>query len=187
MRSRSLPPGVVLLLEIAAGNEAALDYGARAVGCTHALAKSASIFFIEQVLLVADSDSYRVLGVQQDAPREQLRRNMALLMRWLHPDSANADRTALALRVTAAWEKLKNDDQRAHYDSSLARNPRRVSAASASERLSKSQKAKLQRERLLKAGVKARFLMPAEARPMGRRYGMTILRDLQSFLDKWRR
>lgn len=187
MRNRSLPAGVVLLLEIAAGNEAALEIAARGAECSKGLAKSAAIFFIEQVLLFADSDSYRVLGAQNDAPREHLRRNMALLMRWLHPDSANADRAALALRVTSAWEKLKTDDQRAYYDDILARSSRRVSDTSSKEKLSASKRAQLQRERLLKAGVKAKFLTPEGMRPAGRRQGGNILRELQSLFDKLRK
>lgn len=187
VRNRSLPAGVDLLLEIAAGNETALALGAREVQCSTVVAKSAATFFIEQVLLFADSDSYRVLGARQDAPREQLRRNMALLMRWLHPDSANADRATLALRVTGAWETLKTDSHRAQYDGILARKARRVTSDAASEELLKSQKTQLHRARLLKAGVKAKFLTPESVRPTGKRPGIKILHELQSLLEKLRK
>ena len=50
------------------------------------MVREASAFFIEQILLGPDADSYRVLGADRNAAAAELRRNMALLLRWLHPD-----------------------------------------------------------------------------------------------------
>ena len=62
-------------------------------------------------------DSYRVLGAARGAGAAELRSNMALLMRWLHPDvNANGARLMLAARVTRAWETVKTPDRRAAYD-----------------------------------------------------------------------
>jgi DnaJ-class molecular chaperone len=74
------------------------------------------------VLLDHDADSYRVLGGSRRSTHEELRHNMALLMRWLHPDlqalrnRAAADREVFSSRVTRAWEDLKNDERRRAYD-----------------------------------------------------------------------
>ncbi len=185
MRSRSLPAGIPLLLEIAAGDDAALKSGSRAVECTEALAKSAAIFFIEQVLLSDDSDCYRVLGAQPDDTREHLRRNMALLMRWLHPDRANADRATLTRRVSAAWEKLKSEDHRSRYDGARANAVGGAKAtALPTKQSSKSQSFRSKREQLLKAGVQARFLKPDGARSGNRRSNFGFLRKLQTLFDK---
>src|SRR4029079_13128465 len=74
-------------------------------------------FYIEQILLHPDADHYRVLGVHPGAANTELRRNMALLIRWLHPDQNNgAERSVFVARVTRAWNELKNEDRRAAYD-----------------------------------------------------------------------
>jgi DnaJ domain len=187
-RSRSLPVGVSLLLEIAAGNEASLKAGALAVGSTEAITKSAAIFFIEQVLLSGDSNSYRVLGANRDDSREHLRRNMALLMHWLHPDRANADRAVLTHRVANAWENLKTEEQRARYDSKLADAARRVAGhGSLKPKRTTAQAAKLQRERLVKASVKIPFLQSRGARTGSRSLRFGLLRGLRHLIDKLQR
>ena len=84
--SSRLPEGVTFLLEIAAGEAPALGNAAQLTGRTEATLQKAAGFFIEQVLLSPDGDSYRILGSDRGAPLAELRRNMALIMRWLHPD-----------------------------------------------------------------------------------------------------
>ncbi|MGE3914849.1 MAG: hypothetical protein AB7F78_04050 [Hyphomicrobiaceae bacterium] len=85
-----------------------------------AFLRTAAAFFIEQVLLAPGADSYRVLGASPTATSTDLRRNMALLLRWLHPDiEPTGERSVLASRVTSAWEDLKTTTRRATYDGSL--------------------------------------------------------------------
>jgi DnaJ-class molecular chaperone len=75
------------------------------------------VFFIEQILFAPDADSYRVLGADADATAEELRRNAALLFKWLHPErDAHGARATFASRLTAAWSDLKTPDRRAAYD-----------------------------------------------------------------------
>lgn len=79
--------------------------------------RRASAFFIEQILLSPDADSYRVLGADDTATAAELRHNMALLLRWLHPDVARLGvRSLFAGRITQAWESLKTPERRAAYD-----------------------------------------------------------------------
>jgi DnaJ-class molecular chaperone len=89
--------------------------------------QKAAGFFIEQVLLSPDGDSYRILGSDRSATLAELRRNMALIMRWLHPDLASdasssslLDRSLFASRITQAWETVKTDERRRAYNTSLA-------------------------------------------------------------------
>lgn len=115
-KSRPLPDGVVMVLRIAAGDEAALSGASEAVSKPRALVHTAATFFIEQILLCPNADSYRVLGASRNATAGELRRNMALLLKWLHPDvNRGGERTIFAGRVTQAWEDLKTPERRAAY------------------------------------------------------------------------
>lgn len=127
-QSANLPAGMTQLLEIAAGEPAALASAQAASGEPEAALRSAASFFIEQVLFAPDVDSYRVLGCTKETSSRCLRRHMVLLMKWMHPDvAANAgdateiDRSVFATRVTQAWEDLKTDARRTAYDTDTAR------------------------------------------------------------------
>lgn len=121
IRSRSLPDGVVVLLRIAAGDEAARAEATHMSGRPRELVIEAAAFFIEQILLFPGADSYRVLGARQNATAGELRRNMALLLRWFHPDlDPQGERSIFAGRVTKAWEDLKTPERRAAYDTQRA-------------------------------------------------------------------
>ena len=116
-RSRSLPDGVSNVLRIAAGDEAAEAEASEAIARPRELVRKAAPFFIEQILFCPGADSYRVLGVSRHASAGELRRNMALLMRWLHPDvDRQGDRSIFVGRVTKAWDDLKTPERRAAYD-----------------------------------------------------------------------
>ena len=116
-RTRALPGGITLLLAIAAGEEDALAEGAALLDRSKDTLIASARFFVEQVLLAPDSSSYRMLGVETDAPASELRRHIGLVLKYLHPDrDPDGDRAALALRVTGAWENLKTPDRRAAYD-----------------------------------------------------------------------
>lgn len=126
-RASRLPEGVTFLLEIAAGEAHALSHANQLTGRTEATLQKAAGFFIEQVLLHPGGDSYRILGSDRGMPLSELRRNMALIMRWLHPDvvpdasSSNLlDRSRFASRITQAWETIKTDERRTAYNTSLA-------------------------------------------------------------------
>jgi hypothetical protein len=116
-RLEPLPPGIHLLLRVAVGEETeealALVSSGRSLDEIH----KAAAFFIEQVLLHRDADSYRVLGATPEVTTPELRRNMALLMRWLHPDKdPDGRRSMFAGRVTRAWDDVKTDERRVTYD-----------------------------------------------------------------------
>lgn len=125
-RQSPLPKGVTFLLEVAAGESDALLHASTLTGRSEANLRKAAGFFIEQVLVNEQADNYRVLGGSRNSPHTDLRRNMALLMRWLHPDivsggsSALFDKGLYADRVTGAWEAIKTKERRAAYDAALA-------------------------------------------------------------------
>lgn len=117
-----LPSGTRVMLAIVGGDEDALTRAQRATGQSRARLQEAAAFFVEQVLLDYQSDSYRVLGGTKSSTYEDLRHNMAQLMRWLHPDRqmqghrAAIDREVFSSRVTRAWEDLKTAERRRAYD-----------------------------------------------------------------------
>ena len=142
-RVRPLPGGITLLLAIAAGEEDALTEGAALLDRSKDTLIASARFFVEQVMLAPDSSSYRMLGVAADAPAGDLRRHIALVLKYLHPDrDPDGDRAALALRVTGAWETLKTPDRRAAYDRLLgerdAQRQQRDGAATPSRERSSS-------------------------------------------------
>ncbi len=117
VRDAPLPDGIETLLRVAAGDESVEAAAALAVGRPRELVRKAAAFYIEQILLCPDADSYRVLGADATATAPELRRNMALLLRWLHPDmDRHGVRSLFAGRVTQAWETLKTPERRAAYD-----------------------------------------------------------------------
>jgi DnaJ domain len=117
VRSEPLPSGVYTLLCIAAGEEEAEIAAMASTGRPRDVIRKAAGFFIEQILLCPNGDSYRVLGATPEATTAELRRNMALLMRWLHPDvDPEGRRSMFASRVTLAWNDLKTAERRATYD-----------------------------------------------------------------------
>ena len=119
VRKEALPDDVLILLEIAAGDSQAMNRAADGTGRAPDLLLNAAAFFIEQILLAPGSDSYRVLGGNAQTTSSDLRRNMALLLRWLHPDiegNSSGNRSVFAGRVTLAWDDLKTAERRAAYD-----------------------------------------------------------------------
>ena len=87
------------------------------LGRSRETVREAATFYVVQILLFPDADSYRVLGARPEATNGELRRNMTLLLRWLHPDlDRKGELSVFAARVTRAWNDLKTPERRADYD-----------------------------------------------------------------------
>ena len=122
VRKAPLPVDLVLLLRLAAGEEDIIRDVVRSSGRTQPVVREAAGFFIEQALLFPEADSYRVLGASSATTNFELRRNMALLLRWLHPDiDQKGERSVFAARVTKAWSDLKTPERRRAYDHQLTK------------------------------------------------------------------
>jgi hypothetical protein len=140
-RACPLPKGTTLLLEAAAGDKSALAAGMAKTGRSELTLRKAAGFFIEQILLSPDADSYRILGASAADAENLLRRHMALIMRWLHPDAvANGgpleplNRSIYAARVVEAWANLKTPERRASYDEALAQKAKQAPSSQLSGR-----------------------------------------------------
>jgi hypothetical protein len=120
LRLVPLPDDVLVLLRVAAGDDEAETAAALLTGRSRDVVRQAATFFIEQILFAPNADSYRVLGTSSQASASELRRNVALLLRWLHPDLDHpGERSIFIGRVTAAWNDLKTPERRAAYDDLL--------------------------------------------------------------------
>ena len=117
VREDALPEDMAALLRIAAGEADAVAAAVETTGRSPELLRKAATFYIEQILLAPGSDSYRVLGCTPSATSGDLRRNLALILRWLHPDVRGpSEGGVFAQRVTSAWETLKTAERRQSYD-----------------------------------------------------------------------
>ena len=131
IRSKPLPEGVNSLLKVAANDRDAIEKAARLTGRSEKVIVESATFFIEQILFAPDANSYRVLGANSDACSSELRRNMALLIRWLHPDlEINDERSVFIGRVTSAWDDLKSKERRQSYDATLVHKSKKKTGRS---------------------------------------------------------
>ena len=121
LRSKPLPDDVAALLQIASGDDEVTRGAAETVCRTTKVVREAAEFYVIQILLAPDADSYRVLGAKPEADAGELRRNMALLLRWLHPDlDPKGQHSMFASRVTRAWNDVKTPERRAAYNARQA-------------------------------------------------------------------
>lgn len=119
-RSEPLPDDVSTLLRIAAGDDVAEREAAALTDRSRDTVRQAAAFFIEQILFDPNADSYQVLGANSYASASELRRNVAFLLRWLHPDlDPRGERSIFIKRVTSAWNDVKTPARRAAYDDQL--------------------------------------------------------------------
>jgi len=117
MRRLPLPPDVLALLKIAAGDAPTCRAATAATGRRQVTIRNAAVLYIQLVVLTANADSYRVLGAAADAAQQDLREHMRWFMKWLHPDRCtSAWESAFAARVLSAWQDVKSPDRRARYD-----------------------------------------------------------------------
>ena len=131
VRSRPLAGDVTFVLQIVAGDCDALRAAVLTTERSPGTIVAASTFFVEQILFAPESDCYRILGADKTAQRTLLRGNMALLLKWLHPDFGTDDiKARYAANVTVAWNSLKTADRRLVYDQqqSLLLKPARSAA-----------------------------------------------------------
>ena len=120
LRNDPLPEGVALLLRIVADDREAIEASAQRLQRRPIELREAAAFYVEQIMLNPRADSYRVLGAQPGAATAELRRNLALLCKWLHSDVCqDQGRSVFFTRITNAWNNLKTPERRAAYDAAL--------------------------------------------------------------------
>jgi hypothetical protein len=101
-----LPTDIFEVMRIAAGSPEACQLASRATGQPAAVLIEAARFYVQQVLLRPDADSYRVLGLPPGASRELARCHLRCLLQWLHPDVNRDWDSVYAERVLKAWGEV---------------------------------------------------------------------------------
>jgi len=117
MEKPPLPTDILEIMRIAAGSPEICQSASQVTGQPPAVLIEAARFYLQQMLLRPDADSYRVLGLAPDASRELARRHMQCLLQWLHPDVNRDWDSAYAKRVLKAWREVS-----AKIDSPRPRN-----------------------------------------------------------------
>lgn len=122
MRTRPLPKGTKLLLRLAVDDADVMREAQMLNNRPQSEIRQAAIFFIEQILLDPGADEYRTLGLDQTATINELRTNMALLLKWLHPDlSKDNPKSAMARQVIQAWRQVNASEKLRRHPTTLAR------------------------------------------------------------------
>jgi hypothetical protein len=107
MRSRPLPEGLALILQILAGDVEALAEAQCLLGLEANDIVALAELYVFQVMLYRGASPRRVLGVPPGAERSEIRRHMGWLMSWLHPDkNPSRWRTVFVRRVLDAWHEI---------------------------------------------------------------------------------
>ena len=158
-RSQPLPGNITPVLQIAAGDVDVERGIAEQTGRSRHLIHDAAVFFVEQILLAPDADAYRRLGAAPDASQVELRRNLTLLLKSMHPDRMNGDRSVFAHRIIDAWDALKTPERRAAYDARLQRRD-------AADRAQRLVRASSRRRRRKKGSSKSTVLVKHSARAL---------------------
>jgi hypothetical protein len=106
MRAHPLPADTLVVIRIAADCPETCSEAVRTTGLKATTIRDACVFYLQQILLASDADSYRVLGVQPGATRSEMREHMRWLLKWLHPDKDRDEwESVFAERVLKAWRE----------------------------------------------------------------------------------
>ncbi len=134
--SAPLPPDMEQLLALANGSGSTLDDAARRLGVRPDEVREAARFLVQRLCFGRGANHYRVLGVNPDAPPEQIKEHHRRLMWLFHPDRV-AGRASwsegFAARINEAWALLSHPESRARYDALLlqSQSPPAAGAAGA--------------------------------------------------------
>jgi hypothetical protein len=109
VESPALPTDIFDIMRIAAGAPESCQSASQVTGQPPAVLIEAARFYLQQMLLRPDADSYRVLGLPPDASRELARRHMRCLLQWLHPDVNRDWDSVYAERVLKAWREVSSN------------------------------------------------------------------------------
>jgi len=120
--SAPLPTDMDRLLALANGSGSTCDDAARQTGARPDEVRDAARFLVQRLCFGRGANHYRVLGLNPDAPPEQVKEHHRRLMWLFHPDrvAGRASWTeGYAARVNEAWAVLSHPASRARYDAWL--------------------------------------------------------------------
>jgi DnaJ domain len=129
-----LPEGVSVVVELAnlPPNAPRIEHYAHRLHASPSELHAAIGFFIRQVLLAAEADHYRVLGLNPGADIQRIRDHYRKLIGRFHPDRLQGHDEwyqNYSVRINQAYTVLRNPSKRRAYDGGLDRRTGPVSAA----------------------------------------------------------
>ncbi len=108
LRRQAVPPGMLNLIKIAAGTEDEIKALLLDRAAEGAPAKDAAIFYLQQLLMNAEGDDYRQLGLRAGASLQDVKDHKRGLLKWLHPDrNPSPWEQVLFGRVKAAADRIE--------------------------------------------------------------------------------
>lgn len=107
LRGVGLPGGILPLLQIMGGSQEALDSAVALHQTTPDRIVRAVRFYLEQVMMHARADDYRLLGGTPGTELDELREHRRWILRWLHPDRSETEwEQEQFVRVCDAWGRI---------------------------------------------------------------------------------
>ena len=120
MRLHPLPEGLILILQMLAGDLDARTEARELTGLAEDHIVAIAELYVLRVMLFRGASPRRALGVEPGVDRSQIRRHMGYLMSWLHPDKgSSAWRAAFARRVLDAWQRIDKEEDETSQSPSL--------------------------------------------------------------------
>ena len=120
--SAPLPTDMDRLLALANGSGSTRDGAARRIGARPDEVRDAARFLVQRLCFGRGANHYRVLGLNPDAPPEQVKEHHRRLLWLFHPDRVVGRESwteGYAARVNEAWALLSHPESRARYDARL--------------------------------------------------------------------
>jgi hypothetical protein len=105
---RDVPEGMLELIRIAAASDEEADALIPDEAKAKQPVREAAVFFLQQLLMQAEGDDFRQLGLKRSATLQDVKDHKRQLLKWLHPDrNKNAWEHVLFQRVSGAAERLE--------------------------------------------------------------------------------
>ncbi len=124
VRGQTLPPGMLDVIKIAAGETPGRDGRLLSAALVPEQRQQAAAFFLQQALFQTRSDDWRLLGLSPGASREQIREHKRWLLKWLHPDrNPSKWESQLFLKVSTAAERLEKAAAEAGVEATSEKRP----------------------------------------------------------------
>ena len=104
----AVPAEMLEVIKIAAGDQATTLRWAESSREEPETVRQAAVFFLQQTIAKSGDDKFKMLGLTEDASRDELRLHKRWLLKWLHPDrNPSKWETVLFHRISAVAGALE--------------------------------------------------------------------------------
>lgn len=108
LHRHAVPSGMLNVIKVAAGTDEEIKALVDDKTAGSMPVKEAAVFYLQQVLMNADGDDFRQLGLRRGASLQDVKDHKRWLLKWLHPDRNGSPwEQVLFGRVKAAADRLE--------------------------------------------------------------------------------